>query len=98
MLEEIRRELRDLRPSCPDDVRECSECFEDGCRAVQRVEAMLTSSLTVCMCHGEDTPDGHRVTCYLGERGKKLRRRIEDRLRKDNQLMRDVAALLSIEG
>lgn len=85
----------------------CELCYlddQDGSSpehdAFERVYEFFNVPYLVCFCNDQDglsdPKTGHREKCFLGERGRKVRRRLEDRLRKDPLCMLWIAEKLSI--
>jgi hypothetical protein len=88
-----------LKPACPEGSETwgpdyCSQSceFHQDCEICWELREFFRTPTIVCMCGG----DGHHSTCMLGEAGKKLRRRIEDRLRKDPELTQLVGRIIGL--
>ena len=99
-LRQVEKLLSDLRPVCPEwkdwEWKDCESFCQnyEVCCSYDRLQEIFTEPLIVCMCSDQDGT--HQDNCYLGEKGKKIRRRLEDRLRKDPLLMRWVARLIGL--
>ena len=79
----------------------CESCYMEGyCSRWSRLSSVFTEPYLVCFCNSHDGASepktGHRPNCNFGEAGKKLRRQIEDRLRKDPLLMMWVSRIIGL--
>ena len=75
---------------------ECNFCEHSSeCSELLSIEASLVRRFdepyVVCSCVG-----AHKDTCLLGEAGRKIRRRLEDRLRKDVLLTLWVSRIIGL--
>lgn len=88
----------DQKLSCHEENNQgtdCESCYMEGyCSIWSRLSSVFTEPYIACMCSRSDR--GHRDSCNLGEAGKKLRRQIEDRLRKDPLLMLWISRIIGL--
>ena len=107
-LEHIRELVNVLKPDCPEGTENLSfsECprfcpHAEACAAQRELYNALNEAYVACFCNNQDglsdPKTGHRPSCMLGEAGRKIRRRLEDRLRKDTVLMLTIAKIVGVE-
>lgn len=81
--------------------KDCQSCYmQPECFNWDRLIEVFTEPYIACFCNegdGASEPKtGHRPDCELGEVGRKLRRQIEDRLRKDPLLILWVSRIIGL--